>query len=254
MILLYGGNMKRLIITTIAIILLLSIVGRSNTGVKGVNSKIVEVAYKNEELEDKLDGIIARCEELDTENKRLRETTKHSENNLRNLEKDLAKGEEEIKRLKEKIIELKDNKIAQAQQSVISKDEYNRLLETRFAAYSRLIFEYPEKDYEILTDYYIKNDWYMINQESFELRLKGYENAQSVAFFLQKIESEINPTLLYKDDTQEDGWTYINDKVDSVIEENTKSYIPRYVIYTEVTFDNGREVRTSLLPIYNPAD
>lgn len=243
--------MKRLMIIIIS---LLAITGCNDTKMKEAHSQVVDMTYMNEELKNKLDSIVARCDQLEEENKKYMEEAKYSENNLRNLEEELVQNEEEITNLKEEISEIKEDKFAQAQKSEISEEDYDRLLESRFAAYSRLIFQYPENDYDILTVHDIKNDWYIVNQESFKLKLNGYENADSVEFYLQKLESEINPTLLYIDDTQEDGWTYSIDKVESVIEKNTKSNIPRYVIYTEVTLDNGMRVKTSLLPIYNAAD
>ena len=185
--------------------------------------------------------------------------------------------EEENEQLSNEIIKLeeliteKDARIKQLEKLNSNKnEEIKDLNETinmvRASSYARLddyedIFDYLEKKYKIHSEYKIKDDWYVINEDFFQIELLGYENAAKVDFYTLRVESGEGPILVFTDTDATDGWTYTNDNIGQIIEKHKKplviggfSYAANFVIYTEVTLKDGKVIKTSKLPIYNKSD
>lgn len=185
--------------------------------------------------------------------------------------------DEEKEQLSNEIMELndliskKDERIKQLEKLNSNKnEEIKELNETvnmvRASSQARLddyddIFDYLEKKYKIHSDYEIKDDWYVINEDYFQIELLGYENAAKVDFYTLRVESGEGPILAFTDRDPTDGWTYTNDDIGQVIEKHKKplvtggfSYEPSFIIYTEVTLEDGKVISTSKLPIYNKSD
>ncbi|MBP2239641.1 hypothetical protein J2Z40_000194 [Cytobacillus eiseniae] len=112
------------------------------------------------------------------------------------------------------------------------------------------------KVYRLNSDYDIKDDWYVINDDYFQMGLLEYENAKKVDFYSLRLESDEGPTLLFSDTNHKDGWTYTNENIKEIINKqkppsNGFSFEPFFIIYTEVTLEDGSRISTSKLPIYN---
>ncbi|WP_062105643.1 hypothetical protein [Bacillus niameyensis] len=130
----------------------------------------------------------------------------------------------------------------------------------RFSSYARLddyndTFDNLEFIYKIHSDYVIKDDWYVINDEYFQIELLDYENAKKVDFYSLRLESDIGPILVFSETNPSDGWTYTNENIGEIINKQMPSfkgiyYEPYFLIYTEVTLEDGNRLRTSKLPIY----
>lgn len=184
---------------------------------------------------------------------------------------------EEKEQLSNEIIELndliskKDDRIKQLEKLNSNKNiELKKLKETlkmvRASSYARQddyedIFSYLEKKYKIHSEHEIIDDWYVINEDFFHIELLGYENAVKVDFFILRMESGEGPILVLSDTDPTDGWTYTNHNIGQIIEKHKKplvtgsfSYEPTFLIYTEVTLQDGEVIRTSKLPIYNKSD
>ena len=192
--------------------------------------------------------------------------------------RDLETFNEEKELLTKEIIELKEQ--------ASKKDEYISHLESmnthreaelkelresldivRFSAYARLddyneAFDYLEKVYMINSEHEIKDDWYIINDDYFEIELIGYENHKKVDFYTLRLESGDDPVLVFTDTDSTDGWIYKNDNIRDIIDQQVSnnnrgpyssdfSYEPYFVVYTEVTLGDGNVVKTPKLPIYN---
>lgn len=189
-----------------------------------------------------------------------------------NEEKELLTNE--ILELKEQISE-KDEEILKLKginKNVFSNkvDELRELTESlemvRFSAYSRLndyndSFDNLKNVYKIESKHVIKDDWYVISDDYFQIELSGYENAKKVEFYTLRMESGEGTLLVFEDTDPTDGWIYINHKVSDIINKQIVNktsnphstgftYEPCFVIYTDVTMENGNVLRTSKLPIY----
>ncbi|NLC03902.1 MAG: hypothetical protein GX787_06455, partial [Tissierellia bacterium] len=161
---------------------------------------------------------------------------------IKQLEKLSSNKNEEIKRLNETI-----NMVRASSQARL--DDYND------------IFSYLEKKYKIHSEYEIIDDWYVINEDYFQIELLGYENATKVDFYTLRVESGEGPIRVFTDTDPTDGWIYTNDNIGQIIDKHKKplvpggfSYAPSFIMYTEVTLEDGKVISTSKLPIYNKAD
>lgn len=133
----------------------------------------------------------------------------------------------------------------------------------RYSSYARLedyydTFENLKEIYKINSNYIIKDDWYVISDEYFQIELLEHKNAKKVDFYTLRLDSGEGPVLVSIDTDSTDGWIYINDNISEIINKHKKplyhggfSYVPDFVIYTEVTLEDGNIIRTSKLPIYN---
>ena len=173
---------------------------------------------------------------------------------------------EEKLELKESL-DKKDNEIAKLEGLTLKKNDVIKELKeslemVRFSSYARQddykdIFSYLEKSYKIHSDYEIIDEWYVINDDYFEIELLGYEDAIKVDFYTLRLESGEGEILVYSDTDNTDGWRYINDNISEIIDKQEEknnggfSYKPYFVIYTQVTLTDGKIIRTSKLPIYN---
>lgn len=172
----------------------------------------------------------------------------------------------EIVKLQE-LISVKDKEINNLKDS-ISKitTERNELKESlkmsRFSSYSRLndyndSFDNLIDVYKISSKYTIKDDWYVLNEDYFHIELLGYENAKKVDFYTLRMESGEGPILLFSDNDPSDGWVFKYDNVSEIIDKQIKaspgnfSYVAYFLIYTEVTLEDGNIIRTPKLPVYN---
>lgn len=171
-------------------------------------------------------------------------------NRISELEEEISKRDEEIKELKD--LAYKANK---------ERDELEERIDMiRFSAYARFddydFFHSLENMYKINTKHAIIADWYVIQEESFELELLGYEGAKKVDFYVLRLESCEGERLLFSDTDYEDGWKYTNDNIGKVIEKHYISttggisYGPCFVIFAEVILNDGNTVKTPKLPIY----
>lgn len=103
-----------------------------------------------------------------------------------------------------------------------------------------------------------KNDWYVISDDYFQIELLGYENSKKVKFYIERMESDEERALMYTDNDNSDGWIYTNHQIGEIIDRQKKplsrggfSYGPYFVIYGEVTSEDGSIIKTPKLPIYN---
>lgn len=187
--------------------------------------------------------LISGCtnKELDTINEEKELLT----NEVLQLKKLISEKDEVINRLKTESTELKDS-----------------LVMVRFSSYSRLndynnSFDDLEKIYKIHSKYEIKDDWYVINDDYFQIELLEYENAKKVDFYILRMESHGDPILVFTDTDYSDGWIYTNDNISEIINKHKQAtsrslaYVPYFIIYTEVTLEDGNVIRASKLPIYN---
>ena len=171
-------------------------------------------------------------------------------NEVSQLNNLLAEKDEKIRRLEElystKIMEL----------SNVTKS----LEMVRGSAYARLddyndAFYYLDSVYKIHSNYEMKDDWYVITDDFFQIELLQYENAKKVDFYTLRQESDEGINLVFSDTDPTDGWIYTNDTISKIISKhdyrNGFTYEPYFVIYAEVTLEDGSVIRTSKLPIYN---
>jgi hypothetical protein len=120
--------------------------------------------------------------------------------------KDLESFNEEKVRLTNEILELK-KLIAEKDEEIVhlkkvNSNETTKLGElrksldmVRFSSYARLddnndTFDHLKNIYKIDSDYVVKDDWYVINADYFQIELLGYENAKKVDFYSLRLESE----------------------------------------------------------------
>ena len=131
----------------------------------------------------------------------------------------------------------------------------------RWSAMARLddynhSFYYLKEIYKIHSNHEIKDDWYVINDDYFQIELLDYENAKKVDFYTLRLESDEGINLVFTDTDSTDGWIYTNDNISKIINKHRRlsgnsTFEPYFVIYTEVTLEDGNVIRTSKLPIYN---
>lgn len=167
------------------------------------------------------------------------------------LQELISKKDEEINGLKDKISKI-----------TIEKNELIESLKmVRFSSYSRLTdyndsFDNLKNVYNIDSKYTIRNDWYVINDDYFQIELLGYDDAKKVDFYALRMESGEDTILIFSDTDHSDGWVYKTDNISEIINKHVKrnprgfSYRPYFVLYTEVTLKDGTTVITSKLPIY----
>lgn len=192
------------------------------------------------------------------------------------MNKDLSAFSEEKENLTNELLELKNllseknekiNRLEQINSNkTIELEELKESLEiVRFSSYARLsdyndTFDNLENVYGINSNYIIKDDWYVISDDYFQIELFGYENAKRVDFYLLRMESGEGTLLIFSDIDFSDGWIYTNDNIAEIIEKHKSfkrgrfSYEPYFVIYAEVTLEDGTIIRTPKLPIYNQLD
>ena len=155
-------------------------------------------------------------------------------------------------------IKIKDKK---PQKSISVKDQETEDLDMiSFSAQIRLndhiAFEDLRDVYNISSNYITRDNWYVINEDYFQIELLGYDNAQKVDFYVLRLESNEGPILAFTDTDHTDGWKYTNDNINGIIDKHDKplqsgfSYEPYFVIYTEVTLEDGSIIETPRLPIY----
>lgn len=173
-------------------------------------------------------------------------------NRILDFEKILTEKDEEINCLKEVISNME----------IESRELLDSLEKVRFSSYARLddyddSFDNLKKIFKINSKYEIKDDWYVISDDYFQIELLGYENAKKVDFYVLKLESDQEPFLIFTDTDSSDGWEYTNDNIGEIINKHKVpfgvgfSYEPYYLIYAEVTLKDGNVIKTSKLPIYN---
>lgn len=187
--------------------------------------------------------------------------------------KDLSTFNEEKVQLANEILELKklvsekNENINQLEQIISNRtNELEQLEESlemiRFSSYARLsdyndTFDNLEKIYRINSNYIIKDDWYIISDDYFQIELLGYENAKKVDFYILRMESGDGMLLIFSDTDSTDGWLYTNDNIGKVIDKHKSissggfSYEPYFVIYAEITLEDGTIILAPKLPIYN---
>ncbi len=165
------------------------------------------------------------------------------------LKTKISKKDEEINRLR-KVISGKDAEL---------KELGGSLNMVRFSSYARLndyhsSFDNLGEIYRINSKYEIKDDWYLINDDYFEIELLEYEDASQVDFYTLRLESGEGAVLNFSDTDYSDGWMYTNDSIGKIIEKHNSSrgfsYEPYFVIYAEVTLEDGNIMRTPKLPVY----
>lgn len=132
----------------------------------------------------------------------------------------------------------------------------------RWSSIARIIdyndtFYNLENIYKVNSEYAIEDDWFVINDDYFQIELLGYENAIKVDFYTYRLESDQGPILAFSDMDSTDGWVYTNDKIGELIDKHKKtisgglSFEPYFLIYAEATLADGKIIETSRLPIYN---
>lgn len=169
----------------------------------------------------------------------------------------------EISQLK-KLIAEKDKKISSLEEVNSNKTTaFGELTKTlKMVRWSSIARDYNnsfydlEEIYKIHSNHVIKDDWYVINDEYFQIELLGYENAKKVDFYTLRLESDEGINLVFTDTESTDGWIYTNDTISKIINKHrgfdgVYTFEPYFVIYAEVTLEDGNVIKTSKLPIYN---
>ena len=181
---------------------------------------------------------------------------------------------EEKEKLTNEIIELKklisekDEKISNLEK--VSSERKTELYElkdsltmVRYSASARLYdyndtFSNLKNTYKIHSNNVIKDDWYVINEDYFQIELLEYEDAIKVDFYTVKLATDQGPMLAFTDTDPTDGWIYTSDNISQILTTfrnppvaNSGLHASHFVIYAEVTLKDGTIIRTSKLPIYN---
>ena len=177
--------------------------------------------------------------------------TEQQANEMEQLNKLLAEKEEEISRL-EKLYSTKIMELSNVTES-LGMVRWSSI--ARLDDYSHSFYNL-ENIYKIHSNYEIKDDWYVIADDFFQIELLQYENAKKVDFYTLRQESDEGINLVFSDTDPTDGWIYTNDTISKIISKkhdygNRFTYDPYFVIYAEVTLEDGSVIRTSKLPIYN---
>lgn len=109
----------------------------------------------------------------------------------------------------------------------------------------------------IHSEHIIKEDWYVINDDYFQIELLEYENAKKVDFYILRLESDEGRILVFTDTDPTDGWKYTNETIGKIINKQYGqdsrgfSFMPYFLMYTEVTLNDGSVIKTPNIPIYN---
>ncbi|WP_449536336.1 hypothetical protein [Ferdinandcohnia sp. Marseille-Q9671] len=189
-------------------------------------------------------------------------TNNHSESFKEEKER-LTNENLELKRvISEKNVEiklLKENNVSET----TKLSELEKSLEMiRWSSNARLhdykdTFDNLTNIYKLHSEHIVKDDWYVISDDHFQIELLHYENAKKVDFYTFKLESDEGPNLVFSDTDFTDGWKYTNETIDTIINKQKGpdsqgiSYEPYFLMYTEVTLKDGSVIKTSSLPIYN---
>lgn len=179
-------------------------------------------------------------------------------------EKELLSNEIlELKRLNsEKDEEIKLLKESNQSETTKLSEQKTSLEMIRWSSIARLndykdTFDNLTNIYKLHSEHTIKDDWYVINDDYFQLELLKYENATNVDFYTFRLESDQGPNLVFTDTDYTDGWKYTNETIGNIINKQKGSdsqgisYEPFFLIYTEVTLKDGSVIKTPNLPIYN---
>lgn len=172
-------------------------------------------------------------------------------NNVLELKKLLSEKDDEISRLEKlnsnKTIELKE---LEESLKMVSASANLRLYDYTYT------FHNLQNIYKINSENLIKDDWYVISGDYFQIELLDYKDAAKVEFYTLRTESDQGPILVFTDTDPTDGWVYTNDDISQIINKHTQSsggfsHEPYFLIYTEATLKDGKVIKTSKLPIYN---
>ena len=171
-------------------------------------------------------------------------------NEVSHLNKLIAEKDEKIKRLEE-----------QYAANIAELSNATKSIEmVRWSALARLddyhSFSNLENIYKVHSNYDIKDDWYVIQDDYFEIELLQYENAKRIDFYTFRQESGEGRILVFSDTDPTDGWIYKNNDIGKIINKhsyysNGATFEPYFVIYAEVTLGDGSVVSTPKLPMYN---
>jgi len=171
-------------------------------------------------------------------------------NEVSQLNKLLTEKEETINRLEE-LYATKITELSNATESI----EMIRWSSNARIDDENLLFYNLENIYRIHSNHEIKDDWYVIKDDYFHIELLQYENAKKVDFYTLRLESDEGKNLVFSDTDPTDGWIYTNNDISKIINKHKVSgngtFEPYFVIYAEVTLEDGSVIKTSKLPIYN---
>lgn len=167
-------------------------------------------------------------------------------NEVAQINKLLAEKDEKIKHLEE-LYAAKIGELSNANKS-INMIRWSSI--ARLDDYSHS-FSNLENIYKVHSNHHIQDDWYVIQDDYFEIELLQYENAKRVDFYTLRQESDEGINLVFTDTDPTDGWIYINSDIGKIINKRTDRLDPYFVLYAEVTLGDGSVIRTPKLPIYN---
>lgn len=172
-------------------------------------------------------------------------------NEISQLKKLISEKDEKLVSLEE----VYSNKLNELRELTKSLEMVRASANLRLGNYSHS-FNNLENIYKIHSNHVIKDDWYVINDDYFQIELLEYENAKKVDFYTLRTESDEGVNLVFSDTDSSDGWFYTNENISMVINKHKQlsgnsTFEPYFIIYTEVTLENGDVIRTSKLPIYN---
>lgn len=184
-----------------------------------------------------------------TELDKINEENEQLTSEIFQLKEIIAEKDKEISYLEE-VYSKKINELAEATKTIKMVRESAM---TRLVDYDQS-FYYLKEIYKVHSDHEIKDDWYIINDEKFQIELLGYESAKKVNFYTIRMGSDEGINLLFTDTEASDGWIYTNEQISKIINKHQfhKSYTfePYFVLYTEVTLEDGSVLKTTNLPIY----
>ncbi|WP_047983239.1 hypothetical protein [Ornithinibacillus californiensis] len=189
-----------------------------------------------------------------------------SNNDLESLQEEKERLTNEVLELKELVLEKEDEirllKENNSDESIKLTERTKSLEMVRWSSIARShdssnsFYDLPTM-YKLHSEHIIKDDWYVISDDYFQIELLNYDNAKKVDFYTVRLESEGTPNLVFTDTDHTDGWTYTDKAIGKIINKHKGpdsqgvTYEPYFLMYTEVTMEDGSVVRTSNLPIYN---
>lgn len=104
------------------------------------------------------------------------------------------------------------------------------------------------------SEHLIQDDWYVIDDDYFEIELLNYDTASQVEFYILRLESDGGPSLVFTDADHKDGWKYSNETIGEIISKlrvPDATYTPYFLMYAEVTMEDGSVVKMPNIPIYH---
>lgn len=170
-----------------------------------------------------------------------------------------SKQASEVSQLKAQVME-KEKDLTMLEEKIAAKTlalyEATKSLEmVRWSAIARQDeynppFNLLQDIFKIHSNHEIQDDWYLVKEDYFQIELLAYKNAVKVDFYTLRLESDEGTNLVYSDSDVTDGWIYTNENIGEIINKHSYTFEPYFLIYAEITLEDGKMITTPKLPIY----